>query len=295
MNQHRNDPKSLVMLVSSMLIFGTIGIFRRMIPMSSEMIALMRGIIGCAFLLMVVQLRRKKSEGSRSGIDRKLMIKLLISGIIVGFNWILLFEAYTWTTVPVATLCLYLQPILVIGASSFLFHEPMTKRKAICSLTALIGMVLVSGVAEHGIPGPNDLKGILFGIGAACFYAATALMNKTMQGIDPYEKTMIQLGVAAVSLIPYVWMTGGYAGNTWTLGTVALLIVVGVVHTGISYSLFFGSLHGLKTQTVAMFSYIDPVFALILAGVILKEQLTGMSLFGAVLILGSAVVCEIKR
>lgn len=59
---------------------------------------------------------------------------LLISGGMIGFNWMLLFEAYRYTTIAVATLCYYMAPVLLIAFSPLLFKEKLTGRQIVCVL-----------------------------------------------------------------------------------------------------------------------------------------------------------------
>ncbi len=288
----KNNPGSLLMLTLSMLIFGTIGIFRRMLPLDSALIAFFRGLVGSVFLLpLFFRNRRKKPRP----MDKKTAGKLMLSGALIGVNWLLLFEAYNHTSVSVATLCYYMAPTFVILGACMFFREAMTLKKALCAVGALAGMALVSGVVESGLPGKGELKGILLGLGAAGLYAAVVLLNKTVNKTDPYAKTVIQLACAAAVMLPYLLATGGFSGVQWTAGTVGLLLLVGVLHTGVSYALYFASMEGLRTQTVALFSYIDPVAALALSAIILHERLTPLSLLGAALILGSAVIGELPQ
>lgn len=289
MEQRKNSPRSLGMLIGSMTVFGTIGVFRRWLPLPSALIAFFRGLIGTVCILLFLRLRGRKPSGT---VGRRAFWLLALTGVLIGFNWILLFEAYNYTTVSIATLCYYMQPTFVVVLAAVLFRERLTLKKAVCSLLALVGMVLVSGVAENGLPRGAAGKGILLGLGAAVLYASVVLLNKRLSGIDPYEKTAIQLGAAAVALIPYLLLTGAFWGNAWSLSTVLLLLVVGVVHTGVAYVLYFGSMDGLKTQTVALFGYIDPVVALVLSAALLGERMSVWGVLGAVLILGSAILCE---
>jgi len=285
-----NSPKSLVMLISSMLVFGTIGIFRRFIPLPSALIAFCRGLVGAVFLIVFLKLRGKKLL---HGIGIRKGLWLAISGAVIGFNWIFLFEAFNYTSVSVATLCYYMEPVIVIVLSTVLFHEKMTVRKALCALVALIGMILISGIIESGLPNAGELRGILMGLTAALLYSTVVLMNMKLQGVDAYEKTVIQLASAALVMIPYLLITGEFTGNTWSAGTIGLLLFVGIVHTGICYALYFGSIDGLRSQTIALFSYIDPITALVLSALILHERMTVFGVLGAVLILGSAIASEL--
>ena len=286
---NRMQTKSRAMLLTSVCIFGTIGILRRYIPLSSSLIALVRGVIGSFFLLLVLRISRKELNGA--AIKQNLMY-LALSGAAIGFNWILLFEAYNHTSVATATLCYYLAPILVILASPVILKEVLTGKKLLCAISALIGMVLVSGVTDAGFSGVSEMKGILFGLSAAVLYASVILMNKKMAGVAAYDKTIIQLSLASAALLPYVLLTENWGAVTFSPVSVTLLLIAGIVHTGIAYWLYFGSMEYLHSHTVALLSYLDPILAIVLSMVFLQEPMTVEAGIGAVLILGAAYISE---
>ena len=286
-----NNNKDKMMMIGAMTIFGTIGIFRKYIPLPSSLLALARGIIGTAFLLFLV-LAVKRDKLSIEAIKRNFVF-LVVSGAFIGFNWILLFEAYQYTTVATATLCYYMAPVIVVLVSPFLFKERLTLLKAICVAVALAGMVFVSGIPQSGFGGMSELKGILLGLGAATLYAIVVILNQYIKDIPAYDKTIMQLGTAAIAILPYTLLTENFADISFTPVAVLMLIFVGIVHTGIAYTLYFGSMSGLKAQTIALFSYIDPVVAIILSAVILQENIGLWGVIGAVMVLGSTMVSEL--
>lgn len=287
-----NDRKSTVMMISSMLIFGTIGIFRRSIPLSSAFLAFARGILGGLFLLAFMHL---KKTGCKEKIDHRRLLWLMMTGALIGINWILLFEAYNHTTVAIATLCYYMQPTIVMLLSPLLFHEAMTGKKSLCALLAIIGMILISGVIDSGGTSMRSMQGILFGLSAAVFYAAVVILNKRLTGIDAYTRTTIQLLSAGMIMIPYLFLTGGFFNTGFNMTSLMLLLIVGIVHTGIAYLLYFGSMAGLKAQSIALYSYIDPVSALIFSALLLHEPISFLGIIGAVMIIGSALISEIEN
>ena len=289
MGKETNAKASLIL---AMVIFGTIGIFRKYIPLPSGIVACARGILGVAFLLIFIKIKKIKMDGK--AIKKHLAI-LLVSGGFIGLNWVLLFESYRYTSVAVATLCYYMAPIFVMIVSPFLLKEKLTGRKMLCVIVALIGMVFVSGVLDGGITDISELKGILFGLGAAALYASVVMMNQKLRGVPTYDKTIMQLGAAAVVLIPYILFVEDLSAVTLTPLMAIMLIIVGVVHTGIAYALYFGSMNGLKAQTVALFSYIDPIVAIILSALFLKEPMTVYSAIGAVLVLGATMISELPE
>ena len=292
MEQKSNDRRAVLMLVASMLVFGTIGVFRRYIPVSSAFLAFSRGILGGLCILAFIRLKKKNPQEK---IPFRALLGLIVSGALIGINWMLLFEAYNHTTVAVATLCYYMQPTIVMLLSPLVFREKLTARKSACAAVAVIGMVFVSGVLESGGAQGGSLRGVLLGLGAAAFYSAVVIMNNMIRGIDACRKTVIQLLSAGIVMVPYLLLTGGFGTEGLTAKTGVLLLAVGIVHTGIAYVLYFGSMDGLRVQTVAILSYIDPVAALLFSAFLLREPLSLLSVVGAVMIIGSAVASELQK
>lgn len=278
-------------LFLSMFIFGTIGLFVRMIPLPSSMIAFVRAAIGTVFLLGVMFLT--KNPPNLADIRRNWKI-LVFSGAAMGFNWILLFEAYRYTTVAVATLCYYFSAIFVIIASPFLLKEKISPFKGVCVVAALIGMVLVSGVLEGGSASFSPV-GVALGLGAAVLYATVVLLNKRLSGISSYDTTVSQLATAAVVLLPYVLLTEDVTAISLPPVGLVMLLTVAIVHTGIAYAMYFSSLQQIKAQTVALVSYLDPVVALLLSVFVLSEPMTVLGGIGAVLVLASMLASECKK
>ena len=281
--------KEKSMLLLSMVIFGTIGLLRRYIPCSSGFLALTRAVIGAVFLLILVRMKKQKPDLTAI---RKNGLLLILSGAALGFNWIFLFESYNHTSVATATVCYYLAPILVILLSPILFREKLTRRQRIGAICAMAGLIAVSGLLDTGLPGWDEWKGICFGLAAAVLYACVMILNKKLRSIGPYDKTISQLFLAAAVMLPYVLLTENPGQTGLSIQTLLLLLVAGIVHTGIAYWLYFGSMSGLKAQTVALYSYLDPILAIFLSMVILKEPMTPIAAIGAVLVLSSAFLSE---
>lgn len=287
-----NTLKSKIMLITSMIIFGTIGIFRKYIPLPSSVVAATRGLTGALFLFTLTYIKGNKI--SIKAIKNNL-IPLLFSGAFIGINWILLFEAYEYTTVATATLCYYMAPLIVVLAATIFFKETLTLKKVICIIVALSGIVLVSSVLQDSSVGSYDIKGILFGLGAATFYAGVILINKTIKNISIYDQTIVQLAIAGIIVLPYSFMTIDMRELEWNIKIVFLLLLVGIIHTGITYAMYFSTITILKTQTVALFSYIDPIIAIILSTILLSENIGIYDIIGAILILGATFISEINE
>ena len=290
MSKQTNDRKAVLAYIGSALVFGTIGVFRRYIPVSSAFLSFTRGILGGLFVMAYTRITDK---GSVRSIPRRQLLWLIISGAVMGVNWMLLFEAYNHTTVAIATLCYYMQPTILILLSPVLFKEKLTRKKALCAAVAVIGMVLVSGVIGGTGTQGNSLYGVLLGLLAACFYAGVIIINKKLTGLDPYPKTMVQLLSAGITMVPYMLLTNSFDAFPSDPKALIPLLIVGLVHTGITYVIYFGSMEHLRTQTVAILGYIDPVSALFFSALLLKEPLSLYNIIGAILIIGSALISEL--
>ncbi len=284
--QSSNEKQAVLQMACSMLIFGTIGIFRRFIPLSSALLACVRGLGGALFLYLYVKAGGRKADPASSG---KAKLLFVFTGCLIGLNWMFLFEAYRYTSVGIATLCYYMQPVIVLLLSPLLFQEKLTLHKILCVLAAMLGMALISGIHPQG----NDLRGILLGLAAACLYAGVVILNKKAPAGDAYEKTTIQLFSAGLILVPYLLLTEGFSFAGMTPAAWILLAAVCLIHTGIAYLLYFNSIRAVPAQTIAVMGYIDPVFALFLSVLILQEPLTASALTGAVLIIGGALMAEL--
>lgn len=277
------------MLITSMAVFGTLAPFVRSISVSSGELALYRAVLA-ATLIALFLLVTKQPIPFRS--IRKEVPLLLLSGAAMGFNWILLFEAYKYTTVSNATLSYYFAPVLVTLACPVLFRETLTKKQLLCFFMSTLGIVLITGTGGTG--GSNHLLGILFGLGAAVLYATVILVNKFIKTVDGIHRTLLQFLAAIVVLVPYVLSTGGITLGGLNATGWGNLLIVGLVHTGITYCMYFSALKELPGQKAAILSYIDPLVAVIISVTVLGESMTIPQILGGCLILGFTLWNEIS-
>jgi len=270
-----------LMLIVSMTIFGTLGIFVRNISVSSGELALYRAVL--AALLIAVFLIATKQKIPFANIKKEVPL-LLVSGVAMGINWILLFEAYKYTTVSAATLSYYFAPVIVTVVCPILFKEKLTGKQIICFAMSTLGLVLITGIGDVG--GGSDFIGILFGLGAAVFYASVILLNKFIKNVEGIHRTFLQFLSAIVILAPYVFMTSGVnLGKLNGIGWINLMIV-GLIHTGVTYCMYFSSLKELPGQKAAILSYIDPLTAVLISVTVLRETMTLWQAIGGILVLG---------
>lgn len=279
-----------MMLIASMTIFGTLGLFVRNISVSSGELALYRAVL--AAMLIAIYLLATKQKIPVRAIKKEIPL-LLVSGVAMGINWILLFEAYKYTTISAATLSYYFAPVIVTAVCPVLFREKLTVKQIICFFMSTLGLVMITGIGDAGKSG-TDLLGIFFGTGAAAFYAAVILLNKFIKNVEGIHRTFLQFLSAIVTLIPYVAATSGVTlGGMDGMGWICLLIV-GFIHTGVTYCMYFSSLKELPGQKAAILSYIDPLVAVLVSVLLMNETMTIWQFVGGGLILGFTLWNEME-
>ena len=274
-------------MAAAMLVFGTIGLFVKNIGFPSSFISFARALIGSIFIALFMLV-------SGHGLDKKAVLKnlklLIPSGIAMAFNWICLFEAYRFTGVAVGTLCYYMAPVIVVILSPIFLKEKLTGINVSSVLAAVIGAVLISGVVSGSA---KSAKGILLGLAAAALYSTVIMINKFVRNLSPIETTFVQLLTAAVTMIPYILLTEDVTEFVFDRRSVIFTLIVGIFHTGIVYMIYFSSVQKIPAQTTAVFSYIDPVTAIILSAVVLGERLDAVQLIGTFLILAATLFNEL--
>jgi drug/metabolite transporter (DMT)-like permease len=284
------EVKYKIQFILSMIIFGTMGLIVRYIGLSSSETALLSSSIGCLFLVFVFFMMKKTIPWKLVKANAYI---LFFSGIALGGNWIFLYQSYEHTTLTNATLGYYFAPVFVMVLSPFILKESLPIKKIVCIGVAIVGMVLIVG-NEVSASGIDDLLGIFFGLVAAAFYAALMLLNKFIRHMGRLEITIIQLGITALLLLPYVFFTEGLGIFGVSKSSVPFIIILGIVNTGIGFWLFFSGMEKLKGQSIAMLSYVDPFVAILISAFILREQMTIIQMLGGLLLLGSTFVSENK-
>lgn len=288
--------KATIKVLIAMLLWGSLGVFVKNISLDSVEIAFFRGIIGSAFLgvLLLVKMQGKKNLQSEdietNKSDKKNFIVLAISGMAIGLNWVFLFNSYNYITVANSTIVYYLAPVIVIFVSPIFLKEALTLKKVVAVICAMLGLVLILKTQGGSSANIDLTKGIINAFAAACLYASVVIMNKFIKNVDDYKKTFIQLFMASLVLLPWVVLR-----NQITFDgpkSIILILILGIAHTGIAYSLYFSAMKDLEAQSIAILGYLDPVSSILFSIFLLREPFSVWQLIGGAVILIAAFVAE---
>lgn len=278
-----------ILFISAMLIFGTIGIIVKFIPLDASEIAFYRSILALLVISLYFIIKKEKIKFNEK---KSTLILLLLSGIGIGLNWIFLFKSYDYTSLSISTVCNYFAPIIVMVLSPIILKEKISLKQVICLIIAVVGLILIVGAFEFK-KDSNNLIGIILSLLAACLYAVVILINKKINFVDGIQRTFFQFLSLAIILLPYTLFTTGFNVFKLSLTNLLWLLLLGVVHTGIAYCMYFTSIKDMSGQKISILSFIDPVTSIMLAFFIFNDQLTGFQLVGALLILFATIFSEI--
>ncbi len=286
---------SIIKIILAMSIWGSIGVFVKNISLESFEIAFLRAIIASIVVGGLHLFNKSKSNESSEIINKKSKYLLILSGILIGFNWVLLFKSYEYTTVSNATLSYYFAPIIVVILSPIFLKEKFTLRIVYSSIAAILGLILIIKFDDSvGLNiNYNHIKGILMGLSAAFLYATVMMLNRYIQEYSDYERTFIQLFSAALVLLPFIIFRNNLIINDGK--TLILILILGILHTGFAYCIYFSAIKGISSQLTALLSYIDPVSSIILSAIFLGEGFSIYKILGGIIILLSTYMAQKKN
>ncbi|MBF0713927.1 EamA family transporter [Gemella sp. GH3] len=275
--------------ILGMVIFGTIAIIVKNIDLPRSQVVLSRTSIATISFLLVFTFSSKKIE--YRNIFRNFHY-LFLSGVSLAFSWIFLFESFNYTNVSIAVWITYLAPMIVILLSPIFLKEALNLLKFICVIIALVGLYLISNL---DIATLQFSKGIIYSLLSAITYAFIIIFNKKIKNLDGFNTTFVQMMIAAITMMVYVFIVNKETISIPDNKSIALVIILGVFHTCFACFLTFGSIAHLPTNAVAFLSYLDPIFTFMFAYLLLGEVLSVSQLVGAGLILLSALLAQIKK
>ncbi len=279
---------SYLKYIFALLLFGSNGIVASLIHLSSYEIVLLRTLIGSLLLIAIFFIAREKLTFYKYKTQS---IFLAVSGIAMGTSWIFLYEAYDEIGVSLASLAYYCGPVIVMMLSPFLFGENLTKIKVCSFLVVLVGIFLVNGTAfENGV----SIWGLAYGLLSAVCYSLMVMFNKKAKDITGLENSMLQLFMAFITVAIFVGIKQGYRMEIDTQSIIPIL-VLGLLNTGIGCYFYFSSIGKLPVQTVAICGYLEPLSAVVFSVIFLKETMLPIQIIGAVLIIGGAILGEIRH
>ncbi len=279
---------SRIKLALVMVIWGSLGVFTRSIPLSALSLAFLRAFI--ALPVLFIAMKKKKSDKVRW----QLFIPYLISGALLGFGWLTLFYGFKHTSISSAVIIYNMCPVYVMILAPLVLKESISKIQIAVIFISFLGLFLIVGT---NLSEGYGYMGLALSAFSGMLYAAIVLINRSIKvRVDNQTATFVQILTAMVVLLPFVLLDGNIFAVVH-LDAVAIVytILLGVLHTGLAYTVFFSLSAHMKSVEIVSYSFLEPLFGILFSVIFLSEALTIPKMIGGILILGSTYIGEMLK
>ncbi|MCO6358407.1 DMT family transporter [Roseivirga pacifica] len=268
-------------------LWGFTAILGNEISISSADVVMYR--TGIATLVLFVFLKWKKKP---MHFERKVLFKLIGTGILIAAHWFLFFEAARVSTVSV---CL-------AGVATATFWtsliEPIVKKRRVSGIELLLGLLVVFGLYLIFRFEFNHALGLTLAIGAAILSATFSVINSQLThkyseySITYYEMLAAAIGIAIFIPFYKAFMVGEAA--TYDLPNLrdwGLLAVLSIVCTVYAFSVSVELMKRISAFSVNLTINLEPVYGIIMALIIYgeEEQMSNGFYYGTLVILASVL------
>ncbi|MGB3423492.1 MAG: DMT family transporter [Castellaniella sp.] len=277
-----DNTRGTLEMTAAMVISGTIGWLVVLSGRPVTEVVFWRCLFGALTLLPVCMAMGFMRRGQAT--RRQLMLAAL-GGVAIVCNWLLLFAAYSRASISIATAVYNTQPFMLVGLGVLFLQERLTRAKLGWLLLSFVGVLLIVQAQPDADTGGGDyLLGIGMALGAAFFYALAALITKMLKGVPAHLIALVQVCVGTVLLLPMALHSSeAMAPSSW-----ALLVTLGIVHTGFMYILLYSAIQRLPTPMTGTLSFIYPVVAFLVDAFAFGHRLHPIQMVGAAAILLAA-------
>lgn len=275
-----------------MILWGSLGVFTKSIPLSALSLAFLRAFIALPVLFLAMKV--KTGVHKKSVLSFRQLKPYLLSGAILGFGWLTLFYGFKHTSIASAVIIYNMCPVYVIIAAPLLLKEKIMPLQIAVIIISFTGLLFIVG---SNLTEGSSLVGILLSGLSGIMYACIVMLNRSIkERVENRTATFFQILTAALVLLPFVLIDGeifritGMDIKAWIF-----LVLLGAVHTGLAYTLFFSVYESMKSLEIVSFSYLEPLFAIVFSLIFLGETLMPLQIAGGVMILGSTYAAELIK
>ena len=277
-----------IKLALVMIIWGSLGVFTKSIPLSALSLAFLRAFIALPVLFVSMKMAKAGK------MQREQLKPYLISGMLLGFGWLTLFYGFKHTSISSAVIIYNMCPVYVMIAAPLLLKEPVSRIQVAAIIGSFLGLLLIIG---HNLSEGYGYMGMALSAISGMLYATIVLINRSITfRVDNQTATFAQIFTAMMVLLPFVLMEGNVVSVAGLSAMEAVFVVLlGVLHTGVAYTLFFSVYAHLESVEIVSYSYLEPLFAILFSVIVVGEKLTVLQIIGGLLILGSTYIGEMAK
>ena len=278
-SMQENKLKNYLHLHLIVFIWGFTAILGALISIDAVPLVWYRMSLAVIFIAIYFLIRKKSFK-----IDKKGLLKLAVSGVIIAVHWVTFFKAIKVSNVSVALVT------MSTGAFFASLIEPIFFKRRIKALEIVLGLMVIGGLYIIFNFQSQYVMGIVYALISAFLSALFAVLNGLF--IKKYDANVIsfyQLLFGALSITLYLLFTQKFSVSFFTLPNSDWLYLIILSSICTAYA-FIASVYVMKyitPYTVMLTINLEPIYAIILALIIFgeKEQMSAEFYYGAFIVL----------
>ncbi len=277
-----------IKLLLVMIMWGSLGVFTRSIPLSALSLAFLRAFIALPVLFVVMKMKKENN------VKWPLIKPYLISGVLLGFGWLTLFYGFKHTSISSAVMIYNMCPVYVMIAAPQVLKETISKVQIAVISISFLGLLLIVG---HNLLDGYGFMGLALSAISGMLYATIVLINRSIKvRVDNQTATFVQIFAAMIVLLPFVLIDGNILMVVYLdARAVIYTILLGVLHTGVAYTIFFSLYTHMKSVEIVSYSFLEPLFGILFSVIFVGETLTFPQIIGGIMIFGSNYIGEMLK
>ncbi|MBE0527725.1 MAG: EamA family transporter [Thermoleophilia bacterium] len=266
---------------------GSIGVMVTYADMPATMLLCLRMVFAAAALGIVVLATGSWRDLRTPGAP----IRVLGISVALALNLILYFLAIRYTGVAVAIFLSYLAPVYLAFVAPLILKEKTERIVYVALVVGLAGMalILVPGLLLEGVK--LSAAGLFYAWASGVMYAVYLLFAKSLRGLNVRSTAVVftqSAFTAAVMLVPGLLAVSA-VHYQYTGTDLLMAVLLGLVTTAFSFSLFMDGLHYIRVQHAGIIAYVEPVSAPLYAFVLLGQRPSTWTVAGGALIAAAGV------
>lgn len=264
-------------MVVAMLLSGSIGLFVIKSGQSPVNIVFFRCLISALCLIPICYYY---GHFRKVYFGKKELFLMVTSGLLIIFNWVLLFAAFPKTSISLATIVYHVNPFVILFLGALAFHEKLNKNDVLWTIVAFIGLIVIIGLGSTSV-NSNELVGLGLVLIATTLYSISVLITKKLSNTPPLLIVFIQTLSGAIAMTPFMSVFDNPPiGQQWLF-----VVGLGVLHTAFLYYLMYSAIKKIPLNNIAILSFIYPISTIVIDYFFFDHVLTSTQVLGAGLIL----------
>ncbi|WP_301860100.1 DMT family transporter [uncultured Megasphaera sp.] len=269
----------------AVMLFGLSGVLSKSIAIPAVLITL--GRVLCSSPVLYMYIKEKGTHIRR--LSKRDGLAFLLMGSLLALHWTSFIASVQIANVAIGAITASAFPLYAVFLEPLFFKEKLRARHVVLACIMVAGVLIL--VPPDAFSGDIAL-GVAVGMFASFAYAVLSLVNRWLsQRYDGFVISLYEQAVAAAVLLPALWIVPA----SWSFHDLGLILLLGVVGTAVSHSLFINGLQRITVQKASMISGMEAVYGIMMAFLFLGAVPSTREIVGGIIVLTAAAISSLSK